>query len=171
MHKRSSNNKSEIKSIIVNNVTYTDEYEICQQFNDYFSTIGKKVQETIPDTSTNDDFSNYLNESQSTHSFEFSRVSVQEIENEIMSLKSKRSHISTYSDKILKYISNLVSPLLTYIMNRSLTSGSFPQFLKIARVIPIFNAGDANQLGNYRPISFLLIFSKIFEKNSFHTAV
>ena len=89
---------------------------------------------------------------------------MQEIENEIMSLKSKRSHISTYSDKILKYISNLVSPLLTYIMNRSLTSGSFPQFLKIARVIPIFKAGDRNQLGNYRPISILPIFSKIFEK-------
>ena len=82
----------------------------------------------------------YLNESQSTHSFKFSWVTVQEIGNQIMSLKSKRSHISTYSDKILKYISNLVSPLLTYIMNKSLTSGSFPQFLKVARVIPSFKA-------------------------------
>ena len=89
---------------------------------------------------------------------------MQEIENAIRSLKSKRSHISTYSDKILKYINNLVSPLLAYIMNRSLASGSFPQFLKIARVIPIFKAGDPNQLGNYRPISILPIFSKIFEK-------
>ena len=171
LHKSSGNNKSDIKSILVNNVTYTDEYEICQQFNDYYSTIGKKVQETIPDTSTDDGFSNYMNESQSTHSFEFSRVSVQEIENAIMSLKSKRSHISTYSDKILKYINNLVSPLLAYIMNRSLASGSFPQFLKIARVIPIFKAGDPNQLGNYRPISILPIFSKNFEKNSFQAAV
>ena len=92
----------------------------------------------------NDGFSNYLNESQSTHSIEFSRVSVQEIEDEFMSLKSKRSHISTYSDKILKYMSNLVLPLLTYIMNRTLTSGSFPQFLKIARVIPIYKAGCPN---------------------------
>ena len=66
-------------------MTYTDEHEIDQQFNGYFSTIGKKVQESIPDTSANDDFSKYLNESQSTHSFEISGVGVQEIENEIMS--------------------------------------------------------------------------------------
>ena len=61
LHKRSGNNKSEIKSIIVNSVTYTDEYEICQQFNDCYYTIGKKAQETIPDTSMNHGFSNYLN--------------------------------------------------------------------------------------------------------------
>ena len=164
MCKNSDNDNSEVKSIIVNNITYTNEYDICQQFNDYFSTIGEKVQETIPDTSTNNDFSNYLNEFQSTTSFEFSRIGVQEIENTIMSSKSKRSHISTYSDKVLKYVCNLVPPLLTYIMNNSSTSGSFPQLLKVARVIHIFEAGDPNQLGNYRPISNFPLFSENFEK-------
>ena len=164
MHKCSGNNKSEIKSIIVNIVTYTDEYETCLQFNDYFSAIVKKVKETIPYTSMNDGFSNYLNESQSTHSFQLSWVGVQEIENEFMSLKSRRTHSSIYSDKALNYISNLVSPLVAYILNSSLTSGSFPNFLNIARVIQIFKAGDPFQLGNYRPISIPPIFSKIFEK-------
>ena len=89
---------------------------------------------------------------------------MQEIENEIISLKSKRSHISTYSDKTLKYISNLVSHLPIYIMNRSSTSGSILQLLKIACVVPIFKAGDLNQLGNYHPISIRPIFSKVFEK-------
>ena len=90
-----------IKSLIFINVTYTDAYGICQQFKDYFSTLVKKVQETLPDTSMNDDFSNYLNNSQSTNSFKFSRISVQELENEIVSLKSKRSHFYTYYDKNL----------------------------------------------------------------------
>ena len=79
-----------------------------------------------------------------------------------MSLRSKISHIFIYSDKILKYISNLVSPLLTNIMNKSLTSGLFPQLLKVARIVPIFKAGDPNQLGNYGPKSIFLVFSKIF---------
>ena len=153
-----------MKSIIVNNVTHTDEYENCQQFNDYFFTIGKKVHETIPDNSMNNVFFNYLNESQSTRSFEFSRVSVQEIKNEFMSLKYKRYHISIFYDKILKYISNLVSPLITYIMNRSITFGSYPQFPKFDRAIPIVEGGDPTQLGYYRPISILPIFSKVFEK-------
>ena len=121
--------------------------------------MGKKVQETIPETSTNDDFSHYLNESQSTNFFKFSRVSVQEMDNEIMSLKTKKSNNSTYSDKILKYISKLVSPLFDCIIKKSLTSGLFPQLLTIVRVIQTFKACDPNQLGHYRPISVRLNFS------------
>ena len=43
-------------------------------------------------------------------------------------------------------------------------SGQFPNFLKIARVIPIFKSGDALDLNNYRPISILSTFSKIYER-------
>ena len=97
----------------MNNVTFTDEYDICQQFKDCFSITAKKVQETIPDTSTNYDFSNYLIESESTNSLKFYRGAVHEIENKIMSSKSRRSHIPTCSDKILNYTRKLVSPLVT----------------------------------------------------------
>ena len=78
MHKHSSNNKSEIKSIKVNNVTSTDEDNIYQQLNEYFSTIGWKVQEKIPHTFTNDNLSNNMIESQSINSFKYYPVSVQE---------------------------------------------------------------------------------------------
>ena len=76
-------------------------------------------------------------------------------ENESMSLNSKRSHISTYSNKVLKCISNLVSPLLFYIIKKTLNSGSFPQLVKVARFISIFKSDDPNKLGNCRPISIL----------------
>jgi hypothetical protein len=52
---------------------------------------------------------------------------------------------------------------LAHIVNLSLKSGIVPDQLKIARVLPLFKSGD-NMLSNYRPISVLPIFSKIFEK-------
>ena len=43
-------------------------------------------------------------------------------------------------------------------------AGIFPDELKIARVVPLFKSGDRNEMVNYRPISLLPVFSKIFEK-------
>lgn len=39
-----------------------------------------------------------------------------------------------------------------------------PDDLKIARVVPIFKTGSRTSLSNYRPISLLSVFNKIFEK-------
>jgi hypothetical protein len=49
-------------------------------------------------------------------------------------------------------------------MNLSTNTGVFPLALKRTVVIPIFKKNDKSSLDNYRPISLLSIFSKIFEK-------
>jgi hypothetical protein len=43
-------------------------------------------------------------------------------------------------------------------------SGIFPAWLKYAQIVPVFKKGDKEQPTNYRPISLLTSFSKIFEK-------
>jgi hypothetical protein len=45
-----------------------------------------------------------------------------------------------------------------------MSSGIFPTWLKLSQVAPIFKKGDKDKLTNYRPISLLTSFSKIFEK-------
>ena len=43
--------------------------------------------------------------------------------------------------------------------------GIFPEELKLAKIVPIYkNKGDKNEMRNYRPISLLSPFSKVFEK-------
>ena len=60
-------------------------------------------------------------------------------------------------------IGSYIDPLVLLI-NPSIAQGVFPAELNIARVIPLYK-GENNQLiHNYRPISVLPFFSKIFEK-------
>ena len=80
------------------------------------------------------------------------------------SLKNKPGNINTISTSVLKRISRHVSHVLCHIINLSLRTGIFPDCLKLARVTPIPKGGDSTNAGNYRPISVLPIFSKVFEK-------
>ena len=43
-------------------------------------------------------------------------------------------------------------------------TGYIPQEFKTAKVIPIFKSGERDDYNNYRPISLLSSFSKVFEK-------
>ncbi|KAG6441632.1 hypothetical protein O3G_MSEX001902 [Manduca sexta] len=63
---------------------------------------------------------------------------------------------------IRKTVNNLLVPLKA-IFNKSLTSGIFPNKWKEARIVPIFKNGKKDLVLNYRPISILSTFAKIFE--------
>ena len=65
---------------------------------------------------------------------------------------------------ILKISNNFFSEKLSDIANLSFETGIFPDLCKIAKVIPIHKKDNPLLCENYRPISLLPIFSKIFEK-------
>ena len=50
------------------------------------------------------------------------------------------------------------------INNQAFYNGVFPKKLKMATVIPVYKLGSTMELNNYRPISVLNIFSKVFER-------
>ena len=53
---------------------------------------------------------------------------------------------------------------LRKIFNKSIEIGRYPDGMKLAKVVPIFKKGPMYISDNYRPISLLSIFNKIFEK-------
>ena len=57
----------------------------------------------------------------------------------------------------------VLKPLL-HIFNLSISQGSVPVMMKLARVVPIFKGSDSGHVGNYRPISVLSAASKLLER-------
>ena len=60
----------------------------------------------------------------------------------------------------------VLTSILTKIVNSSLSSGSFPSWLRRAIITPILKKAslDKNTLGNYRPVSNLPFVGKLIEK-------
>lgn len=52
---------------------------------------------------------------------------------------------------------------LTLIFNKSLATGGFPERWKVAYTVPIHKNGSRTEVSNYRPISKLCTFEKVFE--------
>ena len=68
---------------------------------------------------------------------------------------------------ILKSVKPALRQSLRLITNQILTTGIFPDKLKISKVVPIYKKGENTQLCNYRPprpIYLLLAISKVIEK-------
>ena len=82
----------------------------------------------------------------------------------INSLQNKSAGPASIPVKLLKLIPDLITIPLCNIINLSFVSGSFPDPLKIVKVIPIHMNGSTQDMNNYRPISLLSIFDKIMEK-------
>ena len=144
----------------------TEKLAIANGFNHFFTSIGPKLAEKItPPTDIN--FKKYL---QGKHgaAFVFKPNTTDEVEKIISQIKSKNScghdQIST---KLLKHLTPVLLHSITLILNQSLSTGIFPDRLKIARVIPLYKGDDDSLFNNYRPISLLPAISKVFEKSMF----
>ena len=74
--------------------------------------------------------------------------------------KSVRSDIP--SIRFVKLSEKIISSYLCKLYKNSVEYGVFPESLKYAEV-PFYKNGKKNDVNNYRPISLLSPFSKIFE--------
>ena len=62
-----------------------------------------------------------------------------------------------------------IVPFLIKVINASFELDMLPNILKTVKVIPIYKFGDKQIVNNYRPISLLSLFCKIYEKLIFNS--
>ena len=80
-------------------------------------------------------------------------------------LKTKNSDAyDEISTKLLKISATYMCSPLTYIYNKSICSGIFPDHLKFSILKAIYKKGNGMNPTNYRPISLSASFAKVFEK-------
>ena len=70
--------------------------------------------------------------------------------------------------RLLKGVSSEIAPSLCRLFNLSLSLGAVPASWKLANITPVFKKDDPSLPMNYRPISLLLILSKVFERCVFN---
>ena len=92
------------------------------------------------------------------HSIYIPPTTTTEIKQIIISLKNSSPGWDKIHAFLLKTYSNYYVKPLTYIINKSIEEGIFPNELKLARAVPIFKMGDPSSISNYRPISVFFIF-------------
>ncbi|MEL6989254.1 MAG: reverse transcriptase family protein, partial [Bacteroidota bacterium] len=65
---------------------------------------------------------------------------------------------------LAKKMGLVIAPYLVELINSSFKTGIFPEELKVSVVYPLYKNGDPRQPGNYRPISILSTWSKVYER-------
>ena len=145
----------------------SDPLQVAKKFNCYFTNIAKKLKnESGLGTGTGPSLTriNCNLGDPVARSIILAPTSPFEIGNIINALKLK----STSDTKICAIktasLTNNFNLVLANIVNSSFASGIFPAELKAAKVVPIHKEGSKSEVSNYRPISLLSSFSKIFEK-------
>ena len=116
--------------------SWMSDAHIASLLNNFFCNIGRKVNSMVDPTRT--PFTEYLR-NPNEHSFFLSKVTVEEVLNEINRIKPGKAagYDNIRPDLIKDCYESLVTPL-TYIYNVSFLTGVFPDIWKIAKVIPVF---------------------------------
>ena len=150
-----------VSEIFVDGTLTNDKQLIADKFNQYFSGIPTEINSNLPPPNVN--FETYLSGSFSS-SFFLRPMNIEELIKLISELNDTGGGFLQIPPKVLKSNAQVLSGTLCDIYNLCISKGYFPKKFKISQVTPVFKGGDKQCISNYRPISILSPFSKLFEK-------
>ena len=145
----------------INGNDVNDKQIISDKFNDYFVNIGPYLASNIDNTSNTIEYMYVID---TLNTISIPTMTESEVTDILLSLKNSSVGYDKIPAHILKQNTVLYIKPLTHLVNSSINQGHFPDELKIAKVIPICKSGNKESIENYRPISILSVFTKVFEK-------
>ena len=171
----------------------TDEKKLVQLFNDHYINIverscgfkPEKVEFDIGSSNKNEVLSSILdkyrnhrsivkilkNKNLQSSSISIpssswgSKITTEEINTILKSLNSKKAPgIDKIPTKLVKLASDFLAEPLLIVINNSISTSTVPNNAKIASVVPIDKKTDDRYvISNFRPVSILNCFSKVYE--------
>lgn len=145
--------------IIHNGKSISHSADIAQIFNNYFISIGPQLAAGIPtEECITQIHTRNLN---SDYSFSFHPTCGNEILKIITELEDSAAGWDGIKANVIKTVGQYIVNPLMYIINLSFDQSISSQSLKEVVVCPIHKSKSSV---NYRPVSILIVLSKIFEK-------
>ena len=155
-------NSVKLSSVEVEGICLNRERDILEALNQHFVSVGPRLAKKIA-TKPGDDCLQTITSKQKE--MKFRTVTSMHILNEINKLGvGKAAGPDNIPTTVVKDVGGIVAKPLAMKFNSSSENGIFSDIWKLARVIPIFKSGVKRDLNNYRLISVISIFSKIFER-------
>lgn len=149
-------------NITINDINIHCPTQISKEFNNYFTNVGLNLANKI--VPPLDSFNTYLNSANKNLLCD-SELTLKEIDEAFSSLKINKSPgFDGISSNLVIFNKNHIIKPLFHVLKLSINEGVFPETLKVAKVYPIYKGKDSSDISNYRPISVLSVFSKIFER-------
>ena len=139
---------------------------MCHRFSKYFSEKIRNAKAKITKVKLQLEPNTNILQPNEIHLDTLVETSEAEVSKVIPRLTNKSSPLDNIHISVVKACADVLSPLITRLVNLSFVEGRFPDRFKIAQVTPLLKKDglDVDDPANYRPISNLNTISKVIER-------
>lgn len=162
---RSTTNKINLNNINIKNINgepILNKQNYPNIFNNYFTNIGTEMSKKIKKTENLP--KQFLGDATQRNWMYLKPITQNELIDIISKLKTNSSSgPDGISSKLIKNIHPFILSPLAHIINMIFKNGKLPHQWKESIITPVYKSGKRDSVGNYRPISIINNFAKIFE--------
>ncbi|XP_051950049.1 uncharacterized protein LOC127620831 [Xyrauchen texanus] len=149
--KEKSKSKSGNISLVIEDKRISDKQQVACVFNTFFTTVAASLFDKLQSVSGRYDpsFVNsfYINKHVTPDAFEIGPVSEERVRLCLSTLSTnKATGQDLIPSRFLSDSANVISRVLTHIINLSLSQGIFPSGMKRARVVPLFKKNSRSDV-------------------------